>query len=86
MKPCCRPERFSLQEKVKAHGAVFSVQAVFALWYIVGHLVLRDNDPLTFALARELLSASALVVLAQKFEGEIKLKDSRDAVDVVLLV
>lgn len=80
----CRPE--NCQEKIKAHGAVFSVQAVFAMWYIVGHIVLRENDPLTFALTRELLSASALVVLAQRFEGQIKVKSRRDVGDIILLV
>jgi hypothetical protein len=59
------------QDKLKTHGAVFSVQAVFALWYIVGHIVLSDNDPLTFALARELLSAAALLGLARNFEGDL---------------
>jgi drug/metabolite transporter (DMT)-like permease len=82
----CRPENPSLQDVIKAHGAVFSVQAVFALWYIVGHFVLRDNDPLTFALARELLSASALVLLAQRFEGKIKVHSRRDVGDIILLV
>ena len=65
---------------------MFSVQAVFALWYIVGHIVLKDNDPLVFALVRELLSASALVVLAQRFEGEIKVENSQDIGDIILLV
>lgn len=82
----CRPDNLSIQEKVKAHGAVFSVQAVFALWYIVGHIVLRDNDPLSFALVRELLSASALVVLAERFEGKIKVQNARDVGDIILLV
>lgn len=82
----CRPDNVPLQEKVKAHGAVFTVQAVFAMWYIVGHFVLRDNDPVAFALARELLSASALVLLAQRFEGEIKVHNKRDVGDIILLV
>jgi hypothetical protein len=116
------------RDKLKAHGAVFAVQAVFAMWYIVGHIgviygelggipfksnfppsvkcmmlmlgsserqlntlfscsaVLSDNDPLSFALAREMLSAGALFVLAQQIEGGVRVKSKSDLLDIFLLV
>lgn len=72
--------------KVKAHGAILSVQAVFALWYIVGHIVLSDNDPLTFALVRECVASIALLGLARSVEGQVGVKSRDDLVDVVILV
>lgn len=73
-------------EKIKAHGAMISVQAVFALWCIVGHIILADNDPLVFALARETISSGALLALAVGIEGEVKIHNRQDAMDIFLLV
>jgi hypothetical protein len=82
----CRPNGVRAGGKIKAHGAILSVQAIFALWYIVGHLVLSENDPLTFALARELFSAAALLGLARTLEGEVGVKSRDDLRDVIVLV
>jgi hypothetical protein len=71
---------------VKAHSGMFTTQVVFALWYIVGHAVLSENDPLTFALCREFLSAIALLGLAQVKEGDINIKSRSDLVDILVLV
>jgi hypothetical protein len=85
--PCaCRPNHKIQSDKLKAHSAVFAVQAVFALWYIVGHAVLSQNDPLTFALFREVLSACALLLLAQSIEGDINVKSKSDMLDIFVLV
>lgn len=63
-----------------------SVQAVFALWCIIGHIVLADNDPLVFALAREVISSGALLALAVGIEGEVKIHNREDAIDIFGLV
>lgn len=55
------------------------------MWYIVGHAVLADNDPLTFALCRELLSAVVLLTLAQLREGDLRVKSKGDMVDIFVL-
>eukprot|EP00892_Ulva_mutabilis_P007089 jgi/Ulvmu1/4752/UM020_0036.1 len=92
----CTPERrqisvhvaspgISSSDKLKAHGAMLSVQAVFALWCIIGHIVLADNDPLVFALARETISSAALLALAVGIEGEVKVHSRKDAIDIFLL-
>ena len=65
---------------------MFTTQAVFALWYIVGHAVLSENDPLTFALLREMLSAIALLTLAQTTEGDIRIQSKGDLIDICVLV
>jgi hypothetical protein len=65
---------------------MFTTQAVFALWYIVGHAVLAENDPLTFALCRELLSAIVLLTLAQIREGDLSIKSRADLIDIGVLV
>ena len=83
---CCRPTQRPAAGVLKAHGALFSTQAIFALWYVVGHAVLSDNDPLTFALAREFLSAATLLTLAQVLEGDLQIKDKRDLLDIGVLV
>lgn len=81
----CSPET-TATDKLKAHGAMVSVQAVFALWCIIGHIVLADNDPLVFALAREIISSGALLALAVGIEGEVKVHNREDAIDIFVLV
>ena len=81
-----RPPSQIKADKVKAHGAVFTVQVVFALWYIVGHAVLAENDPLTFALLRELLSACVLLGIAQAVEGDFRIKSREDGITILGLV
>jgi hypothetical protein len=82
----CRPRSKVKSETVKAHGAAFTVQAVFALWYIVGHAVLSSNDPLTFALLRELLSACSLLAMAKVTDNDFSVKDTKDVFYIVALV
>lgn len=82
----CRPQSKIQAEKWRAHGSMFTTQAVFALWYIVGHAVLSENDPLTFALLREMLSAIALLTLAQTTEGDIRIQSKGDLIDICVLV
>lgn len=81
----CSPET-TATDKLKAHGAMVSVQAVFAMWCIIGHIVLADNDPLVFALAREIISSGALLALAVGLEGEVRVHNREDAVDIFVLV
>lgn len=81
----CSPET-TPADKLKAHGAMVSVQAVFAMWCIIGHIVLADNDPLVFALAREIISSGALLALAVGIEGEVKVRSREDALDIFVLV
>lgn len=84
--PLCSPTQQVTPGNLKAHGALFATQAVFALWYIVGHAVLTDNDPLTFALVRELMSAGTLLWLAKTLEGEVRVKSKEDLVDITAIV
>ena len=52
----------------------------------MGHAVLSDNDPLTFALCREMFSTVVLLGLAQAKEGDLAIKSKSDLIDVFVLV
>jgi hypothetical protein len=82
----CRPPSKLRTDKVKAHGIAFSVQVVFAMWYIVGHAVLSNNDPLTFALVREVISACALLAIAKSTEDNFRIESKEDLFVIVVLV
>lgn len=55
------------------HLIVACGQIIYAVWYILGHLVLsgeNSSDPLGFAFAREIIATVALLTISKSVEGE----------------